>query len=62
MKILHTCTCTRFVEPLQMHEEFQRYIIRDRKLTLKGCQRILRREAGPSIHKTNVVAMQRANY
>ncbi len=63
MTILHTITCSRFVPHYNANEEFQRSIIRDRVLTLSGCERILRRaenEDGRATHQLVAVRLQTA--
>lgn len=57
MKVLHTITCTAWSAAHNAHQEFTRHLIRDRRLTLIGCERILNRDrVGPPISVTRVQA------
>ena len=40
MTILHTITCTKFSPAHNAHEQFTRQLIRNRKLTEKGIERM----------------------
>lgn len=58
-KILHTITCTAFVPAYNAHEQFTRHLIRPRRLTEKGIERMLRRgceeyDAQPNLTVTQV--------
>lgn len=57
--ILHTITCSVFVPAYNAHEQFTRSLIRNRRLTERGIERMLRNgcaeyEAQPNIHVSRV--------
>jgi hypothetical protein len=43
MKILHTITCTKYCPAYQVRREFTRHLIRSRRLSEKGIQRMFGR-------------------
>jgi hypothetical protein len=60
--ILHTITCTAFVPAYNAYEQFTRHLIRNRRLTERGIERMLRNgceefAAQPGI---NVISVQTA--
>lgn len=42
MTILHTITCTKFSRHHNAHEQFTRHLTRNRRLTEKGIERMMR--------------------
>ena len=67
MKILHTITCTRYVPHFRAHEQSTRHLIRSRRLTYAGAQRILRAEdrelyGEPTSHPLIVTHIETAVY
>lgn len=42
---LHTLTCSTFRPALRNHESHTMHVERPRRLTLAGCQRIIRRDS-----------------
>lgn len=54
MTILHTCECTSYSPAHKAHEVYTKHIIRNRGLTIKGCERILRKELGRDLTVTRV--------
>ena len=59
MRILHTITCTKFSPAHNAHETFTRHLIRSRRLTETGIQRMFARgcdeyQPSPNINVTRV--------
>jgi hypothetical protein len=59
--ILHTVTCSAFVPGYNAWEQFTRHISRPRRLTARGCERILNRERSEG-NKLIVISVQFATY
>lgn len=54
MTILHTCECTSYSPYHKAHEVYTKHITRNRRLTTKGCERILRKELNRDLTVTRV--------
>lgn len=59
--ILHTVTCSAFVPAYNAWEQFTMHLNRRRRLTLRGCERILNRERSEG-NKLIVISVQFATY
>lgn len=52
--IIHTVTCSAFVPAYNAYEQFTKFIIRPRRLTEKGCERILNSGRANKLSVTSV--------
>jgi hypothetical protein len=59
--ILHTVTCSAFVPGYNAWEQFTLHLTRPRRLTARGCERILNRDRGKD-DKLIVINVQFATF
>ena len=64
MTILHTITCTKFQKAYNAYEQFTRHLIRKRRLTFSGIEKMMRNgcEEYGANKEINVIHVERMIY